>query len=123
MTYVSLEKRLENELIANLITYLLLKSVKDNPNGFSYGYEMKKYVEERISNYFKNRQSIPEGTLYPILSKLADENLYNCLESFRLESGKRIRYYRLTETGEQLVNSWPQKWRNTVELVNQILKE
>ena len=118
-----LEDRLENELIANLITFLLLKSVKNNPNGFSYGYEMKKYVEERIKKSFKNRQSIPEGTLYPILSKLADEKMYNCLESFKLESGKRIRYYRLTETGKQLVESWPQKWQETAKLVNQILLE
>ena len=118
-----LEERLENELIANLITFLLLKSVKDNPNGYSYGYEMKKYVEKRIKKQFENRQNIPEGTLYPILSKLAEKNLYDCLESFRLDSGKRIRYYRLTDTGDHLLQSWPQKWHDIVGLVNQILSE
>ncbi|MHA1974503.1 MAG: PadR family transcriptional regulator [Candidatus Hodarchaeales archaeon] len=117
---MSLQERLENELISNLITFLLLKCIKDNPEGFSYGYEMKKYVEERISKYF-DRVNIPEGTLYPILSKLADKDRYGCLESFKQEKGKRIRYYRLTQKGEEVLITWPKKWAEVSEKLDSIL--
>ncbi|MHA1228144.1 MAG: PadR family transcriptional regulator [Candidatus Hodarchaeales archaeon] len=119
---MSLEERLENELISNLITFLLLKCVKDSPEGFSYGYEMKKYVEERIKEQF-DRDYIPEGTLYPILSKLADKSRYGCLESFKLEKGKRIRYYRLTKKGEQTLDAWPKKWVEVSKKLDKTLQE
>ena len=53
---VSLEERLENEVTANLITYLILKCVQQH--GKSYGYQMKKFIQEYTG------KSIPEGTLY-----------------------------------------------------------
>ena len=120
---MSLEKRLEDELTANLITYLLLKCVSDSPSGYSYGYEMKKYVEERIQKQFPDKNTIPEGTLYPILSKLADKEKYGYLESFRKEKGKQIRYYRLTPSGKDLLQSWPLKWKKIVASVNAILQK
>lgn len=115
---MSLEDRLENELIANLITYLLLKCVEHH-RGSSYGYQMKKFVE-RITG-----KMIPEGTLYPILSKLADEKKYGYLTSFKENTpGKRFRrHYQLTKRGQEQLKVWPEKFREITGFVTNILKE
>ncbi len=114
---MSLEERLEKEIISNLITYLLLKAVEYN-QGETYGYQMKKFVEQ-----FTGR-IIPEGTLYPILSKLSDKKKYGYLISTRDESGSRgRRFYRLTDKGLNQLTIWPKKWEKLNLLVESILSE
>jgi PadR family transcriptional regulator PadR len=114
---VSLEERLENEVTANLITFLLLKCV--HQHGKSYGYQMKKFIQEYTG------KSIPEGTLYPILSKLGDKRppRYGYLRSFReeLQGGRKRRYYELTERGKSQLTIWPKKWLELNEFVQTIL--
>jgi PadR family transcriptional regulator PadR len=114
---VSLEERLENEVTANLITFLLLKCV--HQHGKSYGYQMKKFIQEYTG------KSIPEGTLYPILSKLGDKKppRYGYLRSFReeLQGGRKRRYYELTERGKSQLTIWPKKWLELNEFVQTIL--
>ena len=114
---VSLEERLENEVTANLITFLLLKCV--HQHGRSYGYQMKKFIQEYTG------KSIPEGTLYPILSKLGDKKppRYGYLRSFReeVQGGRKRRYYELTERGKSQLTIWPKKWLELNEFVQTIL--
>lgn len=114
---VSLEERLENEVMANLITFLLLKCVQQH--GKSYGYQMKKFIQEFTG------KSIPEGTLYPILSKLGDKKppRYGYLQSFReqVQGGRNRRYYQLTERGKSQLKIWPNKWYEMNEFVQTIL--
>ncbi|UCG00638.1 MAG: PadR family transcriptional regulator [Candidatus Heimdallarchaeota archaeon] len=114
---MSLEERLENEVTANLITFLLLKCVQQY--GRSYGYQMKKFIQE------KTGKSIPEGTLYPILSKLRDKKppRYGYLRSFReeVQGGRKRRYYELTERGKSQLKIWPKKWLELNEFVQTIL--
>lgn len=115
---MSLEKRLENEVTANLITFLILKCVQQH--GKSYGYQMKKFIQEHTG------KSIPEGTLYPILSKLGDKKppRYGYLRSFREEvkGGRKRRYYQLTERGKAQLKIWPEKWLELNKFVQAILK-
>ncbi|MFX0126140.1 MAG: PadR family transcriptional regulator [Candidatus Hodarchaeota archaeon] len=114
---MSLEERLENEIMANLITFLILKCV--HHYGKSYGYQMKKFVQAYTG------RSIPEGTLYPLLSKLGDKKSpkYGYLNSSReeVQSGRRRRYYQLTEHGKSQLEIWPEKWHELNELVVSIL--
>lgn len=114
---MSLEERLEKEVTANLITFLLLKCVQQH--GKSYGYQMKQFIQEYTG------KSIPEGTLYPILSKLGDKKppKYGYLRSFReeVQGGRNRRYYQLTNRGKSQLKIWPEKWLKLNEIVQRIL--
>jgi PadR family transcriptional regulator, regulatory protein PadR len=116
-----LEERLEKEVLANLISYLLLKAVDSN-NGESWGYQMKKYVEGQLGKYFK---AIPEGTLYPILSKFSDPEKFGYLESVKGKASKsdnrERRFYRLTKKGREQLRTWPDKWHELNDFIVSIL--
>ena len=119
---LQLEERLENEVLANLISYLLLKAVESN-NGESWGYQMKKYVEEKLAKYFK---TIPEGTLYPILSKFSDPTKFDYLTSVKSKASqtdkRERRFYRLTSKGKEQLRIWPEKWHELNEFIATTLK-
>ncbi|MGY5853693.1 MAG: PadR family transcriptional regulator [Candidatus Thorarchaeota archaeon] len=118
---MQLEERLEKEVLANLISYLLLKAVDSN-GGESWGYQMKKYVEDQLGKYFK---TIPEGTLYPILSKFSDPGKFGYLESVKGQASKtdkrERRFYRLTEKGRKQLEIWPEKWVELNEFIVSVL--
>lgn len=72
-----------------------------------YGYEIVKELESRSEDTF----IMKEGTLYPILHRMESSGF---LESYaeKSESGKKRKYYRITEKGlKQLVEdkkTWEQ---------------
>ena len=113
MIPVSLHERLERDIYANLVPYLLLEAVRFN-NNQSYGYEMKRFVENFID------KSIPEGTLYPLLSKMSGSGY---LESWiDKKSARKKRFYTLTPEGENELIRWMNKWQELESQINQILR-
>ncbi len=114
MIPVSLDERLERDIYANLVPYLLLEAVRYNDNQ-SYGYEMKKFVENFIN------KAIPEGTLYPLLSKMSKSGY---LETWiDKNSSRKKRFYRLTSEGEKELIRWMNKWQELESQINQILRQ
>ncbi|MFX0062871.1 MAG: PadR family transcriptional regulator [Candidatus Hermodarchaeota archaeon] len=112
-----LDERLERELVSNLLAYLVLKCVEVH-NGKSYGYQMKQFIEKLLN------KEVAEGTLYPLLAKLADENKYGCLESFIEQGSNRPRrYYTLTEKGRNQLAIWPRRWEELVTMVMDVLNQ
>jgi DNA-binding PadR family transcriptional regulator len=63
----------------------------------SHGYQILKDLTEQTNQMLV----IEEGTLYPLLRKLEDENI---IESKREETGRRRKYYNLTEYGRKVFN-------------------
>ena len=59
-----------------------------------YGYQLSQLIRERS----KNLVFFPEGSLYPALYKLCDENY---ISSYEKQVGKRLRriYYHIEEKG------------------------
>lgn len=58
-----------------------------------YGYEISQKVKEETSGEIL----LPEGSLYPILHKMAEEGL---VKMEKVHIGKRVRrYYSLTKSG------------------------
>lgn len=78
----------------------------------SYGYEL---VEE-ISKKFE----ISEGTIYPILRRLTDEQLF---ETYLKEStsGPPRKYYRITAKGRETQERIWKEWKAFDEQVNSLL--
>lgn len=70
---------------------LLLTLLKEED---MYGYQLSQSIKEKSHNSI----SFPEGSLYPALYKLADDNYITCYEK---QVGKRLKrmYYHIEEKG------------------------
>ncbi len=86
-------------------------------NGPLHGYRIAREIEDRSDGSL----TFGEGTLYPALH--AHER-HGLVESYvRVESGRRRRYYRLTEAGERALSEERAEWRRLVTAVDVILGE
>lgn len=80
------------ELLKGTLTTIILKLLADN--GKMYGYE----ITQKVKELSDNKILIKEGSLYPALHKLLEEELVK-VETVTI--GKRIRkYYSITRRGQ-----------------------
>ncbi len=75
-----------------------------------YGYELA----EALSRQTENVLALGQSTLYPLLYSLEGKHL---VESrwVELPSGRRRRYYRLTERGAQILDTQRAQWQALFE--------
>ncbi|WP_372784977.1 PadR family transcriptional regulator [Phenylobacterium sp.] len=69
-----------------------------------YGLEILRRLDRDAS------MSIPEGTIYPLLSRMKAEGLVDS-EWVEAEAGHPRKYYRLTDSGRRRVREMAQSWR------------
>src|SRR5690625_1780520 len=79
-----------------------------------YGYE----IVQKISNQIQ----ISEGSVYPLLRRLAKENYFTTYLQESTEGPPR-KYYQLTDTGREYLYKLIAEWNDFTEGVNQIIKE
>lgn len=105
--------KINKELLKGSTTILILSILNRKD---MYGYEMIKEIEERSKGVF----SFKEGTLYPILHGLENEDF---IESYwETGEGKRKRkYYRITEAGKGILREKEQEWKLFSNTVNEVL--
>ena len=112
----NLDERLKNEILSNLMIFLILKGI-ETYGGRSYGYQIKKYLERLLD------RSISEGTLYPLLSKLANQEKYGYLDTYLEKVSNRTRrYYTITEKGKKVLENWPNIWNEIKTFVDSIIE-
>jgi len=94
---------LSKDLVAASSTPLVLGLVAE---GATYGYEIVKRVETLSGG----KLSWTEGMLYPLLHRLEQQGL---LEAFWqvAETGRKRKYYRLTEIGRNSLAQQQQQWQ------------
>lgn len=80
-----------------------------------YGYELIKTLKQRSNDVF----DMKEGTLYPILHKLENEELIS--SSNQEVSGRVRKVYHITEKGRRVLAKEKQEWREFSLAVNQVL--
>lgn len=80
-----------------------------------YGYELIKTLKQRSNDVF----DMKEGTLYPILHKLENEELIS--SSNQEVSGRVRKVYHITEKGKRVLVKEKQEWREFSLAVNQVL--
>lgn len=106
------EMNIDRELLKGS-TNLLVLSVLKNEN--MYGYQMIKRIKEESENVFE----FQEGTLYPILHKLEEKGL---ISSYWDEtSGKKRKYYAITEEGKKHLESKKEEWKLFTTKVNKVI--
>lgn len=80
-----------SQLLKGTFQTIILKLLQEQ--GRMYGYEISQKVKEETNGEIL----LPEGSLYPILHKMAEEGL---VKMEKVHVGKRVRrYYSLTKTG------------------------
>ena len=82
-----------------------------------YGYEITK----QIKLYSHELIDIKEGTMYPILYKLLDENYISSYEKV-IERKVRV-YYHIEEKGKEKLLEMINEFNNAVDGIHNVIKE
>ena len=104
-----------SQILKGTLEACILQLIK---NQDMYGYEMIKEIDLRSKGIF----SFKEGTLYPILHNLENANY---IESYwdDSNSGRKRKYYKITDNGKKLLLEKESEWKLFSETVNSVLWE
>lgn len=105
------EKQIKKGVLDILVLKLLLYDEK-------YGYQLIMELKEKSDGMF----TLKEGTLYPILYRLEDEELVK--SRWSEAKGKEVsrKYYQITDRGKQELEELCRLWNDFQENVTSILK-
>jgi len=81
-----------------------------------YGYQITKTLKERSENIFE----LKEGTLYPMLHGLENENAISAYW-VDADNGKRRKYYSITKDGRKLLKHKKSEWEVYTKAVNRVV--
>ena len=95
-------------------TSILILSLLENED--MYGYQITQLLKEKSEKVFE----LKEGTLYPMLHGLENEN---AVESywFDADNGKRRKYYKITSDGRKLLSRKKNEWQAYTKAVNSVI--
>ncbi len=96
---------LVQELRRGVIVLAVLSQLHEE----QYGYSLMKRLEEQ-------GMQIDQGTLYPLLRRLEDQNLLQ--SDWRVDTSRPRRYYMLSEVGKKVLTEMTAEWsriKNTVD--------
>jgi PadR family transcriptional regulator, regulatory protein PadR len=91
-------EKLRQELRRGVLVLAVLGSLKQA----HYGYSLRKQLQEAGLD-------IDEGTLYPLIRRLADQGLL--LSEWRQGEGRERRYYQLAPEGIDLLAKLTREWQ------------
>jgi PadR family transcriptional regulator PadR len=105
--------RINRELMKGSTSILILSLLE---NEDMYGYQISQSLREKSKNVF----DLKEGTLYPMLHGLENEN---AVQSYWLDAdnGKRRKYYQITSDGRKLLNQKKVEWTLYTDTVNSVI--
>ena len=93
---------MDKKMMAMGETMLVLKLLEEED---LYGYQIIRKLEERSNSVF----SLKEGTLYPILHGLEEQDAVESYEK-TAETGRIRKYYHLTKKGKKLLEEKKKEW-------------
>jgi len=91
---------------------LILEALEHEPD---HGYRIAQRIKERSKGVLDFR----EGTLYPALHKLENEEMVESYDA--IENGRPRRYYRITGKGRRMLAKDREEWRRMSRAVTLIL--
>jgi len=95
-------------------TSILILSLLENED--MYGYQISQSLKEKSKNVIE----LKEGTLYPMLHGLENEN---AVQSYWIDAdnGKRRKYYTITKDGKKLLKQKKTEWQYYTDAVNSVI--
>ena len=109
MTTSQLDK-MRLELRRGVLVLAVLASLKQ-PH---YGYSLRKQLQDRGID-------IDEGTLYPLVRRLAEQGLLD--SEWQQAEGRERRYYLLSEQGKALLLQLTDEWRQLNSALTSLLTD
>ena len=79
-----------------------------------YGYSLRRELNEK-------GLEIDEGTLYPLVRRLEKQGLLT--SEWRFDEKRKKRYYRISELGQEVLESLIVEWRELNDSIDAVLKE
>jgi DNA-binding PadR family transcriptional regulator len=107
MTTAQLDK-MRLELRRGVLVLAVLASLKQ-PH---YGYSLRRQLQERGIE-------IDEGTLYPLIRRLAEQGLLD--SEWQQGEGRERRYYQLSELGADLLSQLTDEWQQLNAALSSLL--
>ena len=87
----------ETEINRGISSLCILSTIMQSEEKELHGYKILKDLTEKTNEMLV----IEEGTLYPILRKLEQDNI---IKSRKEETGRKKKYYSMTDHGKQVFN-------------------
>lgn len=104
---------MDKKMMAMGTSMLLLKLLEEED---MYGYQMIRRLEARSNQVF----SLKEGTLYPILHSLEEQDAVESYEKCA-ENGRMRKYYRLTRKGGRLLREKQKEWETYEKAIHDVM--
>lgn len=104
-----------SDLLHGTLDLLIMRLLQ---NQRRHGYEIAK----RIQLLSKDKFIVGQGSLYPALHRLVKKG-YLTASWGESDSGRKVKYYSLTDTGSQKISEETSYWCEFYETVNFILQE
>lgn len=97
-----------------ILEILVLKLLEDNEK---YGYQLISELKDLSDGMF----TVKEGTLYPILYRLEDEELV--VNYWSVPEGKEVskKFYKITDKGRETLGEATKLWKTFSRNVNKII--
>ena len=101
-------QNLVQELRRGVIVLAVLSQLEEE----QYGYSLMKGLEEQ-------GMLIDQGTLYPLLRRLEDQNLLS--SDWRVDTSRPRRYYQLNDFGKKVLAEMAVEWNRIKTTVDDLL--
>lgn len=105
--------KINKELLKGSTTIMILSMLERKD---MYGYQIMQELKMTSNSTF----DLKEGTLYPLLHALANDNAIECYW-LDTEEGRRRKYYKLTDTGRSMLAEKRREWDVYVAAVNTVI--
>jgi len=102
----------KSQIKKGTLSFIILNILKENEY---YGYELIEKIRKHTEI------EIAEGTLYPLMNRLKNENLVNS-KWIEQETGIPRKYYSLTEIGLKTLNQMNEYWEKLAESIIKLIK-
>ncbi|SFQ70550.1 MULTISPECIES: PadR family transcriptional regulator [unclassified Bacillus (in: firmicutes)] len=102
------------ELLKGSTSLIVLQMLQERD---MYGYELVKELDKRSDHHLQ----VKEGTLYPALHKLENQEYIECYWQEQ-EKGPARKYYRITAAGKEMLDEKTQEWNQFVKVMNKVMR-
>ena len=104
---------MDKKMMAMGTTMLVLKLLMDED---MYGYQIIRRLEERSNSVFL----LKEGTLYPVLHSLEEQQAVESYEK-TAETGRMRKYYHLTKKVKKLLDEKKKEWDTYEKAIHDVM--
>lgn len=104
----------KNSLLQGTVDLLILRALRDEDR---HGWG----IQQRIDQIGSQALSLKQGSLYPALIRLSDQDLIR--SKWRItENGRKAKYYILTKSGRKRLETEINQWRQFSEAMNLVIE-